>query len=361
MAGYVLIVESDADLQRQIGSALREAGFELAAEAEAAWARRSWPSRSPDVVVLDTRLADGDGFRLPRASQSPETRAVPIVFVASTHRGVSHRAEARRRFAPAEYLPTPLDIAARGAAGGGARGARRGRRHRARRADDEQTPAAGGAEGQPARPGPAARAPRRRAQRQARWRPTPTARSCRGRLKRTPFARLLQRLYAKRATGSLLLLREATKKIVAFARRLSGVGAIERPRRDAGADPAGEAPHHQRGAGRIGRADAEGEAPPGGDPGRDGGAVALQPGARAGRTGRGEAVRDVLLDRRKVHVQDGRGRPRRRRPARALARGHDPRGHPPPLRRCAAEGRAGPVRAASTSPSAPIPCCACRR
>src|SRR4029079_7432254 len=35
-----------------------------------------------------------------------------------------------------------------------------------------------------------------------------------GTLKRTPFARLLQRLYAKRVTGSLLLLHEATKKIV---------------------------------------------------------------------------------------------------------------------------------------------------
>src|SRR4029079_8828892 len=37
-----------------------------------------------------------------------------------------------------------------------------------------------------------------------------------GTLKRTPFARLLQRLYAKRASGSLLLLRDTTKKIVIF-------------------------------------------------------------------------------------------------------------------------------------------------
>ena len=112
MAGYVLIVESDADLQRQIGSALREAGFELHAEAEAAWAKRTVVSRVPDVVVIDTRLVDGDGFTFAdELRQSPETRATPIVFVASTHRGVSHRAEARRRFAPADYLPTPLDLA----------------------------------------------------------------------------------------------------------------------------------------------------------------------------------------------------------------------------------------------------------
>src|SRR3954452_23031780 len=111
MAGYVLIVESDADLQRQIGAALREAGFELHAETEAAWAKRTLGTRVPDVVVVDTRLVDGDGFTFAdELRQSPETRGTPIVFVASTHRGVSHRAEARRRFAPADYLPTPLDL-----------------------------------------------------------------------------------------------------------------------------------------------------------------------------------------------------------------------------------------------------------
>ena len=125
MAGYVLIVESDAELQRQIGDALREAGFELAAETEAAWAKRSVGPRVPDVVVLDTRLVDGDGFRLAdELRQEPETRATPIVFIASAHRGVSHRAEARRRFAPAEYLPTPLDRRRAGPAGGRARRAR---------------------------------------------------------------------------------------------------------------------------------------------------------------------------------------------------------------------------------------------
>ena len=38
----------------------------------------------------------------------------------------------------------------------------------------------------------------------------------RGTLKRTPFARLLQRLFAGRKTGSLLLMRDNTKKIVSF-------------------------------------------------------------------------------------------------------------------------------------------------
>ena len=113
MAGYVLIVEKDAELQQRIGAALRDAGYELAAETEASWARRSIAVRRPDAVVLGTRLSDGDGFGLAEElRRDPETRGVPIVFIASSHRGTSHRAEARRRFAPAEYLPTPLDARA---------------------------------------------------------------------------------------------------------------------------------------------------------------------------------------------------------------------------------------------------------
>ena len=329
MAGYVLIVESDAELQRQIGAALREAGFELHAEAEAAWAKRSVGTRVPDVVVVDTRLTDGDGFAFAdELRQAPETRATPIVFVASTHRGVSHRAEARRRFAPADYLPTPLDLArlAPRVAELAARGAptpperrrptpTRSRRRRRRRRACAIRPSSASAATSSAAP--------------SAWPPIADDAELQGTLKRTPFARLLQRLYAKRATGSLLLLRDTDQEDRHLRRGLSGVGAVERARRDAGAHPAGEAADHQRGPGRVGRPHAEGEAPPGRDPGRDGGAVAVQPRTRAGRAGGGEAVRGVLVERRQVHVQGRRrrGRPeprgwsarRRRRSSRASA------------------------------------------
>src|SRR3954471_8077475 len=216
MAGYVLIVESDADLQRQIGAALREAGFELHAEAEAAWATRTVAARVPDVVVVDTRLADGDGFTFAdELRQSPETRTTPIVFVASTHRGVSHRAEARRRFAPADYLPVPLDLAR--LAPRVAELAARGAAAAPEGVDvaDQITP--------PPVPketlhDPAQQRERRDVERSAKSLAADADDAeLQGTLKRTPFARLLQRLYAKGATGSLLLLHEATKKIVLFA------------------------------------------------------------------------------------------------------------------------------------------------
>src|SRR3954468_16726958 len=216
MEGYVLVVESDAELQRQIGTALRDAGFDLHAETEAAWAKRTVTTRPPDVVVVDTRLIDGDGFTFAdELRQAPETRNTPIVFVASTHRGVSHRAEARRRFAPADYLPTPLDLAR--LAPRVAELASRGAAAAPEAVDvaDQITP--------PPVPKETLRDPAQQRELRDVERSAKSLEAdaddaeLQGTLKRTPFARLLQRLYAKRATGSLLLLHETTKKIVLFA------------------------------------------------------------------------------------------------------------------------------------------------
>ena len=229
MAGYVLIVESDAELQRQIGAALKDAGFDLAAETEASWAKKSVATRMPDVVVVDTRLADGDGFTLAdELRRAPETRGTPILFVASTHRGASHRAEARRRFAPADYLTTPLDLAALAprVADLAARRPPADAPHLADEQDGEQgedvdldtpVPLADAPPAKDSLKDPAQQRERRDVERSAKHLESdPGEAQLQGTLKRTPFARLLQRLYARRASGSLLLLRDTTKKIVIF-------------------------------------------------------------------------------------------------------------------------------------------------
>jgi DNA-binding response OmpR family regulator/tetratricopeptide (TPR) repeat protein len=228
MAGYVLIVESDAGLHRQIDAALRKAGFELAAESEGAWAKRSIEARPPDVLVLDTRLDDGDGFRLAEElRRDPHTRGTPILFIASAFRGNHHRAEARRRFAPAEYLATPLDVRdlAPRLAELAARAVRTPPPTPEPALEPNTEPDVTAAAKAMGANDPVQVRERRDVERSAKHLVAdPTQAELTGTLKRIPFARLIQRLYAQRATGSLLLLRDAregeaepVKKIVAFS------------------------------------------------------------------------------------------------------------------------------------------------
>jgi DNA-binding response OmpR family regulator/tetratricopeptide (TPR) repeat protein len=222
VAGYVLIVESDPELQRRIGDALREGSYELASEAESKWAQRSIAVRAPDAVVIDTQLSDGDGFRLAEElRKDPDTRDAPIFFIASSHRGASHRAEARRRFAPAEYLETPLDTNSLLAHLLQALPPGTGTGDASANLPPSQVPNV--AQLVAALDGvltdPVQQRERRKVERVAKTIAGEKL-ELQGTLKRIPFARLLRRLYAQKTTGSLLLLRDstkdATKKIVAF-------------------------------------------------------------------------------------------------------------------------------------------------
>lgn len=209
MPPYVLVVESDASLQRLIADALREANYELATEREAAWAERSLLVRAPDAMVVDTQLPDGPGFRVAEAlRKDPEAREVPIYFIASRHPGQAHATEARRRFAPAEYLPAPFDLntlLARLLAR-----VPPPPRPRAPSTPPVAPPAV-------ATPDRAQLAEARVVERQSRKLSEGTREpELSGSLGRQSFAQLLRRLYSGRRTGALLLVRGTTKKLVYF-------------------------------------------------------------------------------------------------------------------------------------------------
>jgi CheY-like chemotaxis protein/tetratricopeptide (TPR) repeat protein len=235
MGGYVLIVESDPTLQRRIGDGLKEAHYELASEAESVWAGRSVAVRAPDAIVVDTMLSDGDGFRLAEdLRREPETRDTPIFFIASRFRGASHRAEARRRFAPAEYLSVPIDVNSllamilQAVPPEGDQAAARARDGAPREIhtattqpivspspEEIPTPPPVSAALDESLRDPAQQRERRDVERTAKTLVAEKS-ELTGNLKHIPFALLLQRLYSRRASGSLLLLRGGTKKIVSF-------------------------------------------------------------------------------------------------------------------------------------------------
>ena len=136
----------------------------------------------------------------------PDTEKVPIVFVASRFRGAKHRTEARRRYAPAEYLTTPLDLDTL----------------LARVLEAVPPRAARPPPPSPTIPPPPSWPTPPSAGNAGKWRPRraswrASAAELRGSLAREPFARLLQRIYAEQRTGALLLSRGETKKIVYFS------------------------------------------------------------------------------------------------------------------------------------------------
>jgi two-component system, OmpR family, response regulator len=202
MSPYVLVVESDPELQRRIGDTLSEARYALAAETETGWAKRSMLIQPPDAFIIDTSLADGSGFALAEEiRRTSDTEHAPIFFVASTHRGASHASEAKRRFAPAEYLPTPLDVS----------------RLLALLLEMVPPTETGPMPVVPNYPGSAIldqedRRERRSVENAAKQ--LGTGPDLRGSLARQPFARVLQRIYVGRLTGALLLTTGQTKKII---------------------------------------------------------------------------------------------------------------------------------------------------
>jgi len=203
MSPYVLVVESDPEMQRRIGDTLSEAHYALASEAEIGWAKRSMLIQPPDAVIIDTSLPDGSGFTLAEdIRRTPETEHAPIFFVASTHRGASHASEARRRFAPAEYLTTPLDVSRLLAL-------------LLERVPPKELTL------EPLIPNYPSAAILDLEEKRERRHVESAAKSMgtgdpdlRGSLARQPFAHLLQRIYAGRLTGALLLTSAKVKKIV---------------------------------------------------------------------------------------------------------------------------------------------------
>lgn len=78
----VLVIEDDADAQVITASTLRHIGHEVVEAGSLDEARRAAKARTPDVVVLDCRLPDGDGLELARAwRHDPEMKNVPVIVL----------------------------------------------------------------------------------------------------------------------------------------------------------------------------------------------------------------------------------------------------------------------------------------
>ncbi|MFT3712871.1 MAG: response regulator transcription factor [Archangium sp.] len=80
----VLVVEDDSTLRLALADNLEDEKYEVATAATLAEARKSLASKTPDVIVLDLMLPDGDGTSLCRELRKAKTTARIIMLTART-------------------------------------------------------------------------------------------------------------------------------------------------------------------------------------------------------------------------------------------------------------------------------------
>lgn len=112
--GRVLVADADPRQRRITATLLRLAGYEASETGKGLNVLIDGRSRAFDLVVLDTRLLDGDGVDLARAlRQQPETRELPILVLSAD---LGRMAEVESAVGPGGFMARPAkpsELAAR--------------------------------------------------------------------------------------------------------------------------------------------------------------------------------------------------------------------------------------------------------
>ena len=103
----ILLVDDDAAIRTVVGQALRRAGHAVRAAATLAEMRRELAARTPDVLVTDVVLPDGDGLEA-AAGLAQTHPGLPIVVLSA--RNTLTTAVRAAEAGAYEYLPKPFDL-----------------------------------------------------------------------------------------------------------------------------------------------------------------------------------------------------------------------------------------------------------
>jgi len=192
----VLVIEDDQSVAQLLRDTLTGAGHRVLVESDGEWGLRTFESKPVDLVVVDVLVPKVVGFDLVhRIRKSEKGTHVPIIMISAVYRASVHRAKMTELYGILEYFDKPLDL------------------------DKllyavEQVPST--ADLAPRLTIPPDVSAIDEAEAVA---PAPVASKSiepemRGTLDEIPFARLLGRLYATRASGALMLKKSSMKKIV---------------------------------------------------------------------------------------------------------------------------------------------------
>ena len=108
MKRSVLVVDDERVFRVMAEEALAREGFEVKTAATLARARAELERSTPDMIVLDRRLPDGDGLDLMQAARDAGT-AAPLVIVVTAYGDVENAVQALRAGAT-DYLTKPIQL-----------------------------------------------------------------------------------------------------------------------------------------------------------------------------------------------------------------------------------------------------------
>ncbi len=108
MTGSVLVVDDEAVFRVLAEEALSSEGFEVTTAGTLRKAREEIERISPDIVILDRRLPDGDGIDFLKALRA-DGPAAPVVLVVTAYGDVENAVEALRAGA-SDYLTKPVQL-----------------------------------------------------------------------------------------------------------------------------------------------------------------------------------------------------------------------------------------------------------
>ncbi|SFB49619.1 two-component system, OmpR family, response regulator [Amycolatopsis marina] len=112
-AERLLVVDDEATVRELLSAALRFAGFEVSAAANATEAVAAATEQPPDLVLLDIMLPDMDGFDVVRQlrAQRPDSRSGPVPVLFLTARDGQADKVTGLSLGADDYVTKPFDLA----------------------------------------------------------------------------------------------------------------------------------------------------------------------------------------------------------------------------------------------------------
>jgi two-component system alkaline phosphatase synthesis response regulator PhoP len=81
----ILVVDDSYTISEFVGIRLSEAGYTVFKAADGAEGFKKIKELKPDLVILDIKLPDMEGFEVCRLSKAdPQTRHIPVVFLSAS-------------------------------------------------------------------------------------------------------------------------------------------------------------------------------------------------------------------------------------------------------------------------------------